>query len=99
MISAEYLADLATEWAKGNHDRVHRILLSQGKRVEEKDAVWFVCSGNFTCGLDLRCSPVDALPQLMFAIFGPLWPMAVGGAFAQAQKIISKRWKSIKTER
>lgn len=96
MITAEYLAELALSWSLGERHRVRRILEAQGKQIEEDDGAWIVRSDGFTCGLLLDCSPVDALPQLLFALIGPMWPLAVGKAFDKAQKIISKQWKELK---
>lgn len=95
MITAEYLADLAIAWSLGKRRKVRKLLEAQGKQIEEDDGAWIVRGDGFTCGLLLNCSPVDALPQLCFALLGPMWPFVVGQAFDRAQKIISKQWKVI----
>ncbi len=91
MITDEYLADLAISWASGKRERVRKMLEAQGKQVEVNDGYWVVRSNGFVCGLQLNCSSVDALPQLCFALIGPMWPFVVGKAFNRAQEIISRK--------
>lgn len=92
---AERLADYAWDVARGRGKLIVRVLRAQGKAVDGLgDGTLIVRSEGFTCGLPLGGSPVDALANVMFALFGPLWPLAIGKEFDRAHKLIAARLKA-----
>ena len=89
------------ELAEGRTDELVKLLWKQGKRVEiQGDQMTVRFSDRspepergFTCGLLVGANPVDQAQSLMFALFGPNWPLGLGKDYTEAQKQITAELK------
>lgn len=98
MTVSKRLADLSMRLSSGHYREVVNLLKAQGKDVTVNGGEIIVKfpDGSFTCGLCLSLGPLDQLPSLCFALFGPMWPLALGKDFDKAVVLIKQRLNKLR---
>ncbi len=88
---AEQICRYSLEFADGNYEEIIKILESQGKIVTKNGPLLTVkFPDNYHATIPIGASPVDLVPALMFALFGPMWAIMAGEEYGKAQKLITK---------
>lgn len=86
----EALVRLSFDLAKGNDEELVRLVENQKKEVVRVGNYVIVKSKNFNTVVVLEDGPLDQLVNVMFALFGPLWPVVFGEEYEEARKKIEE---------